>query len=209
MIAVKAVPILFHLLQERSFSMMTEATTTDNLIETIDQARDLFESRYDELTARAEHYFRALKPEAKDDAVSNTMADTWFHFRRLVERAIATDTLLTTTFVFACKHTRAGRNSGNIKSSSKKELFNHAKRHNSIIMETFVDDHVSVFDAVSFKVDTEDWIDHLSDNHRARALDLASGESPSELATRWRVSRAAVTGEKRYLEASYTAFMED
>ena len=33
-----------------------------------------------------------------------------------------------------------------------------------------------------------------------RALDLASGEAPSDLATRWKVSRAAVTGEKRILK---------
>ena len=58
LIAVKRHPVYFPLLQERSFTMIHEATDNDNLIRTIDQARDLFESRYDELTERAKHYFQ-------------------------------------------------------------------------------------------------------------------------------------------------------
>jgi hypothetical protein len=187
--------------------MITENVATDNLIRSIDDARQLFESRFVELSSKAKHIFRDYKPEARDEAVANVLADTWEQFVSLVERALANDTLLTTTFHFACKRTRSGRQSGKVKNSAYKELFNHAKRVSDLPMDAFVSDRVGVYEAVQFRVDTADWLDQLPENHRNRAIDLASGESPSDLASRWCVSRAAVTGEKRYLESSYAEFM--
>ena len=179
----------------------------DGLIRSIEEGQILFESRYDEFTAKARHSFRDYKPEARAEAIQNALCDTWENFASLIERALANDTLLTTTFYFACKRTRSGRDASKIKSTGHKELFNHARQHNSIDMDAFVSDRDSVFTHVAFKIDTQDWLDRLPANHRTRALALASGESPSDLAIQWGISRAAVSIEKRYLESSYASFI--
>jgi hypothetical protein len=180
----------------------------DTLIRNIEDGRALFAARYAELFERANKYFRDYRPEARDEAIANVMAMTWEDFTRLIERALADDTLLTTTFYFACKRTRSGRMAGKASYSGGKELWNHGTRH-SLNMDAFVSDRTGVFDTVRFKLDTETWFERLSDSDRSYALEMSDGLSTSEIAQRHQVSSAAVSMRRAKIKTSYQEFMKE
>jgi hypothetical protein len=185
-------------------------TGTD--IMTLAQARDRFSDRYSKLWSTGCKYFRDYLPEARQEAVTNAMALAWTNFCLLVSRGMATDKLLTSTFHFALKQTRAGRMTKVVKHSRFRELFDHERRTGHAIVrglnwELFVDPRDDVPTIVSFKVDTPAWIDSLPDIQRKRALDLATGASGKDLAKRWNCSAPRVTQIRNELAKSYHDFM--
>lgn len=182
--------------------------TTTDLIRTIDEARVLFENRSQELIDRAQLYFRDYKPEARDEAVANTLFFTWEDFARLINRALANDTLLTTTFCFACRRTRSGRMVQAEKHSGKKELWTHSRPDNSLDMDAFIRDQTPVFDAVCFKLDTQSWLDSLPDSDRSYAVEMADGSTTNEIAQRHNVSAPAVSMRRAKIKTSYQTFMQ-
>jgi hypothetical protein len=186
--------------------MIPVSVTTDTLIRTIEEGKALFEARHTELWHRAHAYFRDMTPEARDEAVANALFLTWQDFVSLIERALANDTLLSTTFAFACRRTRSGRTGGKTAYSGGKELFNHARRH-SLDMDAFVADRTSVFDAVAFKVDTESWLESLPESHRTYAVEMAEGMDTKDIAARHHVTPPAVSMRRKDLKASYEKFM--
>ena len=65
----------------------------------------------------------------------------------------------------------------------------------------------SVLDVVAFRIDTQAWLESLTEDQRKRAIDLAEGRSTKECAQRWNVSQAAVSLYRRQLNRSYKRFM--
>ena len=58
---------------------------------TMTEARARFETRFPELQSKAKAYFADYKPEAKDEAVANSLFLTWHHFVSLIEKGKADD----------------------------------------------------------------------------------------------------------------------
>jgi hypothetical protein len=179
---------------------------------TIKQARDRFESRFPEFQKKARAYFSDRMPEAKDEAIANSLFLTWHNFAALVNAGKADDHLLTSTFYFACRATRSGRMMRAEKGNKSRELWAHAQHGGQVIingidLDAFIGDRNSVLDVVAFRIDTLAWIDSLSENQRRRAMELADGTSTSELAQRWNVTPAAVSLYRRQLNVSYERFM--
>src|SRR5262245_18478716 len=73
------------------------------------QARARFEERFPEFRNKARAYFSDCMPEAKDEAIANSLFLTWVNFTALVKNGRADDRLLTSVFYFACRQTRSGR----------------------------------------------------------------------------------------------------
>jgi DNA-directed RNA polymerase specialized sigma24 family protein len=179
---------------------------------TMDEARARFEERFPELQNKARTYFGDYSPEAKDEAVANSLFLTWHHFTSVVRNGKADDTLLTSTFYYSCRQTRAGRMMRTVKRGHFRELFDYARRSGHVIirgvdLDAFVSRRATVLDIVAFRIDTRDWLDSLTDHQRARAIDLAEGWSTSECAERWNVSEAAVSLYRRQLNRSYERFV--
>jgi hypothetical protein len=179
---------------------------------TMDQARTRFEERFSELQNKAKAYFNDCRPEARDEAVANSLFLTWHHFVALVRNGKADDTLLTSTFYYSCRQTRSGRMMKTVKGSRFRDLFDHERRNGHAIvcgldLDAFVAERDTIPDIVSFRIDTPAWLDSLTETQRRRALDLAEGTSTKELAQRWNVSAPAVSFYRRQLNESYERFM--
>jgi hypothetical protein len=175
---------------------------------TFGQARARFEERFREFQNKARAYFSDCKPEAKDEAIANSLFLTWRYLVALVERGKADDRLLTSVFYFSCRQTRSGRT---IRETRSRDLFELAHKGDQVIvrgldLDAYVNRRTSVPDTVAFKVDTRAWLDSLTEEQRRRALDLAEGRSTQECAQRWNVSEPAVSFTRRALERSYRRF---
>jgi hypothetical protein len=178
----------------------------------MESARARFEERFPELQSKAKDYFDDSWPEAKDEAVANSLFLTWHHFVSLVKRGKADDALLTSAFYYSCRQTRSGRMMKTVKASKFRDLFDHERRHGHAIvcginLDAFVSPRDTIPDVVSFRIDTPAWLDSLTEHQRQRAMELAEGTSTKELAQRWRVSAAAVSLYRRQLNESYERFM--
>ena len=153
-----------------------------------------------------------FKPEAKDEAIANSLFLTWHHFVSLVNCGKADDALLNSTFYFSCRQTRSGRMMRAVKASKSRDLHAHASKTGEAIVtgidwEAYVGTRTTVLDIVAFRVDTQAWLDSLTENQRQRAMDLADGSSTKELAERWHVSAPAVSLYRRQVNESYERFM--
>ena len=178
---------------------------------TIGQARARFEERFREFQNKARAYFADCKPEAKDEAIANSLFLTWRYLVALVRNGKADDRLLTSVFYFSCRQTRSGRMLRTIKHCRARDLFDHARVGGQVIvrgldLDAYVNRRTSVPDTVAFKVDTRAWLDSLTEEQRRRALDLAEGRTTQECAERWNVSEPAVSITRRALERSYRRF---
>ena len=160
---------------------------------TLSEARERFEARFPEFQNKAKAYFQDYKPEAKDEAVANSLFLTWHHFVSVVENGKADDTLLTSTFFFSCRQTRSGRMMRAVKASKSRELWDHAHKTGEAIvtgidLDALVSKHSTVLDIVAFPIDTQAWLESLTEHQRQRAMDLAEGHGTKELAMCWNVS---------------------
>jgi hypothetical protein len=178
----------------------------------MDQARSRFEERFPELQSKAKAYFDDYRPEAKDEAVANSLFLAWHHYVSLVKKGKADDALLTSAFYFSCRQTRSGRMMKTVKASKFRDLFDLARRNGRSIvcgvdLDGFISERDPIPDIVSFRLDTPAWLDSLTEHQRQRAMELAEGTSTSELAKRWNVSPGAVSLYRRQLNENYQRFM--
>jgi hypothetical protein len=179
---------------------------------TMTEARARFEERFTELQRKAKAYFVDYKPEAKDEAVANSLFLTWHHFAALVDAGKADDPLLTSTFYFSCRQTRSGRMMRAVKGNKSRELWEQARKNGEVILsgvdlDAYVSKRSTVLDIVAFRMDTRAWLDSLTEHQRQRAMDLAEGHGTKELAQRWNVSASAVSLYRCQLNESYERFM--
>jgi hypothetical protein len=179
---------------------------------TMDQARARFDERFRELQSKAKAYFKDYRPEAKDEAVANSLFLTWHHYVSLVKKGKADDALLTSAFYFSCRQTRSGRMMKTVKASKFRDLFDLARRNGRSIvcgvdLDGFISERDTIPEIVSFRLDTPAWLDSLTEHQRQRAMELAQGTSTKELAERWGVSAAAVSNSRRELYQNYERFM--
>jgi hypothetical protein len=179
---------------------------------TLPEARARFEERFSEFQNKARAYFSDYKPEAKDEAIANSLFLTWYHFAALVRKGKADDRLLTSAFYFSLRQTRSGRMMRTVKHGHFRELFDHARKGGEAIvtglnLDAYVSRRTTVPDTVAFRIDTRDWLDSLTEHERGRAIDLAVGRTTQECAERWGVSEPAVSQYRRKLNRSYERFM--
>ena len=101
-------------------------------------ARARFEERFPELQNKARAYFADYKPEAKDEAVANSLFLTWHHFTGLIKNGKADDQLLTSTFYYSCRQTRSGRMMRTVKASKSRELWDHALKGGHAVVTALI-----------------------------------------------------------------------
>ncbi len=129
---------------------------------TLTEAQDTISRRWVELTSKAKAHFANLGREAKDEAVENVMFLTWHNVHALIEQGRCDDSMITTTFLFAIRQTRAGRVMKTVKDSKFRELFGHAHCiHAGLAIDAYVSQRDTIPDIVSFRVDVPAWIDSL------------------------------------------------
>jgi hypothetical protein len=179
---------------------------------TMPEARARFEVRFPEFRNKAQAYFRDYTPEAKDEAVANSLFLTWHYVTGLVRKDRADDKLMTSAFYFSMRQTRSGRKMRTVRFGHSRELFDHARKGGDAIvtgvnLDAYVSRRTTVPDTVAFRIDTQAWLESLTEHQRGRAIDLAEGHTTQELAKRWGVSEPAVSQYRQQLNRSYERFI--
>ena len=172
------------------------------------------------IQAQAKFAFRRLDPEAREDAIQETIANALVAFVRLVQREkldIAYPTALTR---FAVAQIHDGRRVGN-RLNVRDVLSPYAQQEKSIRVERLdrfdekdnewveavVEDHrTPVPDQVVFRCDFPIWLESLPRRNRRIALALAIGHTTGQVAKRFRVSPGRISQLRREMQRSWQEF---
>ena len=164
--------------------------------------------------------FRHLRPEAKEEAVAEGVANACAAYRRLVQRGRAHVAFPTVLARFAAAQVVDGRQVGSGQNTrdvlspraQKKKRFQVERLdlfddEEDQWMEAIVEDpHTPVFEQVCFRVDFPAWLARLSRRNRRIAQSLSIGTSPGAVARRFRLSPGRVSQFSREFYDSWQGF---
>ncbi len=166
--------------------------------------------------------FRDCDPEGREELVQETVANCLVAYVRLVElgkQSIAYPTVLA---MYAVRQIKEGRRVGtklNVHDVSS-EYCQLAKNiamgrldrfdHDEMAwMEIVVEDrHATPADIAATRIDFAAWLDSLPSRVRGIAEELATGETTSDVASKFRVSAGRVSQLRRKLKDSWEEFQE-
>ena len=164
--------------------------------------------------------FRHLRPEAKEEAVAEALANACVAYQRLVKQGRAHLGFPTVLARFAAAQVRDGRQVGSGQNTrdvlspraQKKKQFqverlDHFDEEENQWMEAVVEDpHTPVFDQVCFRIDFPEWLARLSRRNRRIAESLSIGNSTGAVAKRFRISPGRISQLRREFYESWQEF---
>jgi hypothetical protein len=172
-----------------------------------------FVSRLPELEDLAAGHFHYLDPDAREEAVQNSVVLAYRCWRRLVERGRDADGLLKSVLWWACKHTRQGRQAGGRARAKPRCVLDYARRRKrgvviqrGIDLNYFIGQSASVPEIVAFRLDTPSFLGTLSERDQQIARDLATGTGTKEVAEKYGVTPAAISQFRTRFRRKYDAF---
>jgi hypothetical protein len=172
-----------------------------------------FVSRLAEMQDLAAGHFRHLDPDAREEAVQNSLVLAFRYWRRLVASGKDAQGLLKTVLWWACRHTRHGRQGGGRGKAKPKCVLDYSRRGmGNVVVEPglnlnhFIGRSASIPDAVAFRVDVPEFLSTLSERDRQIAHDLAVGTGTKEVAKKYRVSPPAISQFRTRFRKKYDAF---
>ena len=169
---------------------------------------------------QARFAFRRLDPEAREDAIQETIANALVAFVRLVQREkldIAYPTALTR---FAVAQIHDGRRVGN-RLNVRDVLSPYAQQEKDIRVERLdrfdakdnewveavVEDHrTPIPEQVMFRCDFPIWLESLPRRNRRIALALAIGHTTGQVAKRFHVSPGRISQLRQEMQRSWQEF---
>lgn len=172
------------------------------------------------IVAYARTAFRHLGPEARQDAVEETVANALVAFVHLVQLQKADIAYPTVLARFAVAQIHDGRRVGNRLNvrdvlspyaQRRKNLFverlDRYNNHEEQWLEAVVQDHrTPVPDQAAFRCDFPTWLARLPRRDRKIAQALAVGGTTSEVANQFRVSPGRISQLRRELHQSWQEF---
>jgi hypothetical protein len=182
------------------------------------------DERFLELVPAIEQFarlaFRHVQPEERDEAICEAVAYAYCAVRRLFELGKLDVAYASPLARFGVARFRAGRrigsrqNAGDVFSGAAQRRvgFSLVSLHSTcsgseIWEEALADDTLTpIPDQVAFRLDFPAWLQGLSRRDRKLAKFLALGNTPSEAARQFGVSRARVSQLRKELQASWQAF---
>jgi len=166
---------------------------------------------------QARRAFRRLQCEHRDDMVQEVIANAFCNFVRLVRHGKASLASATPLANFAIRQTIAGRRVG-----SSSRLYDvsspFARSAQGILVERLDDQRgewsaalvedrrATPADIAAARIDVAAWFCAMPDRHRRVAQALAMGETTSEAAKQFGLSRARVSQIRGLLKASWEKF---
>ena len=172
------------------------------------------------IEAQARFAFRRLDPEAREDAIQETIANALVAFVRLVQREKTNVAFPTALVRFAVAQIHDGRRVGN-RLNVRDVLSPYAQQQKGIRVERLdrfdeednewveavvEDDRTPIPDQVAFRCDFPAWLERLSRRNRRIAEALAVGHTTSAEARRFRVSPGRISQLRRDLQRSWQEF---
>jgi hypothetical protein len=162
---------------------------------------------------------RHLAAEAREEAVSDVVAQACLAYRRLHERGQLDRAFATPLATFAAAQYRVGRRVG-ARVAGRDVCSPHAQRRARFTLTTAGDDaawrdaivdnrRTPVPDQVAFRLDFPAWLRRLSPRNRRLVRRLAQGDTTSEAAAAFAVSPGRVSQLRRELAASWAEFLQE
>ena len=175
-------------------------------------ARSLFVSRLDEINRFAGAHFRHLDPDAREEAVQNSVVLAYRYWLRLAERGKTEDCFKSAVW-WAIVHTSQGRRGGGCCKGKAKCVLDYGRRRlagvtlqDGVDFNLYVSQQATVPDIVQFRVDTAAFWATLPERDRGIAHDLALGLGTTEVARRWGVTPGAISQFRTRFHHKYDAF---
>ncbi len=169
-----------------------------------------------EIRRQALFAFRALRAEAKEEAVAETIANVFVAFNRLMEQGKGTNIYASALTRYAVAQIRSGRkvgaslNSNCVLSEAARQM--HGLQIDRLgycakcgeWFEFIVDDRrTPVPDQAAFRCDFPGWLNTLSPQKRQIAEKLVVGHTTTEVAQACRISPGRVSQIRRELDDSW------
>ena len=172
------------------------------------------------IEAQARFAFRHLGPEAREDAIQETIANALVAFVRLVQREKANVAYPTALARYAVAQIHDGRRVGNrlnvrdvLSPYAQQQKGIHVERldrfdeEDNEWVEAVVEDHrTPIPDQVVFRCDFPVWLKRLSRRNRRIAEALAVGHTTGDVARRFKVSPGRISQLRRDLQQSWQEF---
>jgi hypothetical protein len=186
------------------------------------QENDRFLDMLPRICSQARRAFRQLRPEHKDELVQEVVANAYCAFVELVRRGKADVAYATPLANFAIRRVIAGRPVSS-KPNHCDVLSPQARSAYGIVVErldTFDEDqrewraalvedrHATPADVAAARIDVAAWLRSLSPRSRRIAKTLAMGETTTEVARKFNVSRPRISQLREELKASWERFHE-
>jgi hypothetical protein len=184
------------------------------------------DERFLELAPAIERYarvaFRNLQPQAREEAICSVLADAFCAYRRLAELGKQDMAYPIPLARYAVARYRAGRciaNRANSRDVSdlvaqRRRGFRLDSLEHADLKSTWADmlaDNTltPVLDQVAFRLDFPAWLRGLSRRDRNLARFLALGNTTSEAAQQFNVTRGRISQLRSKLQTSWQAFQQD
>ena len=167
----------------------------------------------------ANHAFRYIHCAMREDLLAEVVANAFAAFRRLVERGKAALAFPTVLAKFAIRQVREGRRVGS--ATNVQDVLSpyaqHRKRVNveplcrqqangnweDLVVE---DRHASPAEVATFKIDFADWLKQLKRSKRQLAVRLATGDTTSDAALRFRLTPPRISQLRKELRQNWDEF---
>jgi hypothetical protein len=187
-----------------------------------DQENEQFLDMLPRILSQARRAFRQLRPEHKDELVQEVVVNAYSAFVRLVRRGKADVAFATPLANFAIRQVIAGRRVAD-KPRLRDVLSPQAHSANGIVVErldrfdekqcewrqVLVEDRrATPADIAAARIDVAAWLRSLSVRNRRIAKTLATGETTTDVARKFRLSRPRISQLRDELKASWEKFHE-
>ncbi len=187
-----------------------------------DQQNEKFLDLLPRICSQARRAFRQLRPEHRDELVQEVLANAYCQFVRLARRGKADVAYATPLANFAIRQVIAGRRVAD-KPRLRDALSPQARSVDGIIVErldrfdkqecewreVLVEDrHATPADIAAARIAVADWFRSLAPRNRRIAKTLAMGETTTDAAGQFGVSRARISQLREELKTSWEKFHE-
>jgi len=167
---------------------------------------------------QAEHAFRRLDDEQREEAVADVVANTFAAYRRLVQLGKENVAYATALTRFAVAQYRSGRRVGS--SLNCRDVLSPARQKGNevVSLEALYGDQTSLANALidqrqtpipeqaAFRIDFGEWLRRLRPRDRRLVKFFTLGNTPSEAAAELRVSRGRISQLRDELLGAWAAF---
>lgn len=167
----------------------------------------VFESRIGEIVGLASRHFRALRPEAREEAVQNTIALAWKYYLSLKKRGKDSDEKIFRSMIFwAIRHTKQGRL---LQGQGPQDILDRRsgeKVVENFDLNSFVGRSATIPDTVAFRIDTEAFLSTLSPRQRSLSLDLGFGMLTSQASLKYCVTAGSISQFRARFKRRHSEF---
>jgi hypothetical protein len=174
-------------------------------------ARTAFEARLPEINRLAGSHFKHLDPDAREEAVQNSVVLAYRYWLRLAEVGKTGEDCFKSAVWWAARHTKQGRQARGCGSEAKCVLDYARRRKGDVAVQggvdlnSFVGSTTSIPDAVAFRLDVPAFLGTLTERDREIALTLAV-DGTTETARKFGVTPGAISQFRTRFRKKYDEF---